>query len=117
MRFEQDEYYHYDLREPRQKIMNPEPTREIDKTMVAKSTEDWSNIPYYPTMKERRETVANNLLHQGKSIPLALRKQIQEDREKEARADLKTEEVHKVNVRLDKRVTFSREVIMSYSSR
>jgi hypothetical protein len=52
-RFEDDEYYIYDLREPTAKITNPEPSR---RTMnVNTTTEDWSNIVYYPTMQERKD--------------------------------------------------------------
>ena len=52
-RFEDDEYYKYDLREPIAKISNPEPKR---RTMnVNTTTEDWTNIPYYPTIQDRKD--------------------------------------------------------------
>lgn len=54
-RFEDDEYYKYDLREPLANITNPKVT---NRTMhVNTTTEDWGNIPYYPTIQERKDVV------------------------------------------------------------
>jgi len=85
LRFEQDQYYQYDIREPRRKIVQPNKLKEAQQTVV--STEDWSNIPYYPTMKERRENVARLLMSQGKQVPPVLLQQIEEDKRKEFQED------------------------------
>jgi len=84
--FEQDQYYNYDLREPKRKIIHPDKIKETRNTVP--STNNWSNIPYYPTTKERRENMANNLLAQGKQIPSDLLKQIEEDKIKELKLDI-----------------------------
>jgi hypothetical protein len=85
IRFEQDQYYQYDLREPRRKIIQPNKLKEAQQTVT--STEDWSNIPYYPTMKERREQVAKILVSQGKQIPPVLLQQMEQDNRKEYQED------------------------------
>jgi len=65
-RFEDDEYYTYDLREPTTKITNPELNR---KTMdVNPSTNNWTNIPYYPTTQERKDIVKRQQ-HQPPMLP------------------------------------------------
>jgi len=78
--FGSQEYYTYDLREPKRKIINPDKIRETKKTIV--STNDWTNIPYYPTTYEKRENVAKHLISMGKQVPPTLLKQIEEDRKK-----------------------------------
>ena len=77
VKFEQDSYYSYDLREPQRKIVNPNQLRETKKTVT--TTDDWSNIPYYPTKKERRENTAKTLASQGRAVPESLMKQIEHD--------------------------------------
>jgi len=84
-RFENDTFYNYDLREPKRKILNPDRLRETRNSLV--TTDNWTNIPYYPTTKERRENVAKHLLSIGKKVPDSLLKQIQEDSIKEVRND------------------------------
>ena len=79
--FGSEEYYNYDLREPKRKIIHPDKIRETRKTVV--STNDWSNIPYYPTDRERRENVAKYLISMGKQVPETLIRQIEEDKRKE----------------------------------
>jgi hypothetical protein len=59
-RFEDDEYYTYDLREPIAKITNPEPKRRTNH--VNTTTEDWVNIPYYPTIQDRKDAATRNQL-------------------------------------------------------
>ena len=86
IRFEQDKYYNYDLREPPRKILHPDKIRETTNTVP--STEDWSNIPYYPTTKEKREKMAKQLVDSGQKIPPSLVKQIQEDKMKELDQDV-----------------------------
>ena len=52
-RFEDDEYYKYDLREPVANITNPDVK---NRTMHVNTTpDDWGNIPYYPTIQERKD--------------------------------------------------------------
>jgi hypothetical protein len=84
--FGSQEYYTYDLREPKRKIINPDKIKETKKTII--STNDWTNIPYYPTTHERRENVAKYLVSMGKQIPQTLIKQIEEDRKKAASEDV-----------------------------
>ena len=95
VRFEQEQYYNYDLREPKRKIMNPDRIRETKK--VVTTTEDWSNIPYYPTTKEKREGIAQLLLAQGKTVPISLLQQIEEDKVKELQNDVYNKEVTELN--------------------
>jgi hypothetical protein len=83
--FGSEEYYNYDLREPKRKIIHPDRIRETRKTIV--STNDWSNIPYYPTDRERRENVAKYLMSMGKQVPDTLIRQIEEDKHKEVQED------------------------------
>ena len=84
--FGSEEYYNYDLREPKRKIINPDKIKETKKTVIA--TTDWSNIPHYPTTREKRENVAKYLVKMGKSVPPELIKQIQEDRQKDIEEDI-----------------------------
>jgi hypothetical protein len=83
--FGSEEYYNYDLREPKRKIVNPDKIKETHKTVV--STNDWSNIPYYPTNREKRENVAKYLISMGKQVPDSLIRQIEEDKQKEIHED------------------------------
>ena len=85
IQFGSEEYYNYDLREPKRKIINPDRIRETKKSVV--STNDWSKIPYYPTTKERRENVAKYLLSMGKKVPDSLIRQIEDDIKKESQMD------------------------------
>lgn len=77
--YENDDYFNYDLREPKRKIIHPNNLKQAKQAVV--STDDWSNIPYYPTSKERREQTLNFLIRTGKQIPINLLKQIQKDKE------------------------------------
>jgi len=83
--FGSEEYYNYDLREPKRKIINPDKIKETKKTVI--NTTDWSNIPHYPTNREKRENVAKYLLEMGKTIPPELLRQIQEDKLHEIEED------------------------------
>ena len=53
-RFEHDNYYKYDLREPPRKIIHPDriKTHKIDHL-----TDDWTNIPFYPTNEKKQEMI------------------------------------------------------------
>jgi hypothetical protein len=53
-RFESDNYYQYDIREPPRKIIHPD---RIKTNHVNFSTDDWSNIPFYPTAERKREMI------------------------------------------------------------
>jgi hypothetical protein len=83
--FGSEEYYSYDLREPKRKIINPDKIKETKKTVI--STTDWSNIPHYPTSREKRENVAKYLMKMGRAVPPELLKQIEEDKRKEIEED------------------------------
>jgi Txe/YoeB family toxin of Txe-Axe toxin-antitoxin module len=90
IKYDNEEYYQYDLREPKQKIVDLDPSKEIsinENDSFFSYKEDWTNIPYYPTLKEKRENLARDLIKQGKPIPPSLIKQIQEDRKKELESD------------------------------
>jgi hypothetical protein len=83
--FGSEEYYNYDLREPKRKIVNPDKFRETQKTVV--TTNDWSNIPYYPTTREKRVNVAKYLISMGKPVPESLLRKIEEDKKKDIEED------------------------------
>ena len=83
--FGAEEYYNYDLREPKRKIVNPDKIKETRKSVV--TTQDWTNIPYYPTTREKRENVANYLKNMGRSIPEKLMEQIKQDKKDEINED------------------------------
>jgi hypothetical protein len=92
--FAADNYTNYDLREPQRKVENPnqqpmnltnsQPPRNKRVNFVES---DWTNIPYYPTKKERREQAMQQLLKRGQSVPPSLVHQIEEDRIKEIKSD------------------------------
>ena len=81
-----DEYFHYDLREPKRKIIHPDKIRETTRTLV--TTKSWTNIPHVPTTKESRENIANLLRSTGKPVPALLAAQIQEDQRKDIDDDV-----------------------------
>lgn len=83
--FEQDQFYNYDLREPKRKIINPEFLRETKKTVA--STDDWKNIPYYPTTRERKENIVKLLISQGKKVPESLLREIEDINKSELVSD------------------------------
>jgi hypothetical protein len=79
LNYENDEYFNYDLREPKRKIYQPDlRLRHTDKVVAI--SDDWSKIPYYPTNKEKREKTAEIFIKNGKQVPGALLKQIQRDK-------------------------------------
>ena len=83
--FGSEEYYNYDLREPKRKIINPDRIKETKKTVV--TTNDWSNIPHYPTTREKRENVVKYLMSMGKQVPPELLRQIAIDKQNEIEKD------------------------------
>jgi hypothetical protein len=54
VRFEHDNYHSYDLREPPRQILHPS---KIKTKVVNYITNDWSNIPYYPTTNEKKQMI------------------------------------------------------------
>jgi hypothetical protein len=97
--FGTEEYYNYDLREPKRKIINPDKIRETRKTVA--DTTDWSNIPYYPTTREKRENVAQYLIKMGRSIPHELIKKIEQDQLDEINEDLFNKNIENKNINED----------------
>jgi hypothetical protein len=85
VRFENDNYYNYDLREPKRAIINPNKLRETRQTVV--TTDNWTNIPYYPTTLERKEDLVNKLIESSKPIPPQLIQEIKEMKKKEIHND------------------------------
>lgn len=61
VRFENDEYSSYDLREPPRKIINPTvftkgpETNNAHKQVQQLQADNWTNIPYYPDFAEKKE--------------------------------------------------------------
>jgi len=53
--YEGDEYFNYDLREPKRKIIRPDKIRQTKQ--VVGTTDDWSNIPFYPTNEKKQEMI------------------------------------------------------------
>jgi hypothetical protein len=86
IRFENDQFYNYDLREPKRKIINPDKIKETKQ--VISNTNDWTNIPYYPTTRERRENMAKSMISQGKQVPQDLLNQIENDKLNEVNTDI-----------------------------
>uniref|UniRef100_A0A6C0BAP1 Galactosyltransferase C-terminal domain-containing protein n=1 Tax=viral metagenome TaxID=1070528 RepID=A0A6C0BAP1_9ZZZZ len=52
VRFESDEYYEYDLREPKTQFKHANKGRLQN---PINTTEEWKHIPYYPTAEERKQ--------------------------------------------------------------
>lgn len=66
--FQDDKYYKYDLREPKRKIINPNnDLKQVMNTFT--STNEWSNIPYYPTTADQYEKIIKDLQTSGKKVP------------------------------------------------
>ena len=87
LQYENDEYFNYDLREPKRKIFRPDKVLQQTNKVVS-NTDDWSNIPYYPTNKEKRVQAAEYLINSGKQIPIDLMRQIQKDKEDTIKNDI-----------------------------
>jgi|APCry1669192647_1035423.scaffolds.fasta_scaffold00620_7 hypothetical protein len=85
VQFGSEEYYNYDLREPKRKIINPDKFKQTNNTVI--STNDWTNIPYYPTTREKKENMVKYLISMKKQVPVELLKQIANDKQKEVEQD------------------------------
>jgi hypothetical protein len=96
LRYENDEYFNYDLREPKRKIIHPDKLLKHANKVVT-NTDDWSNIPYYPTTKEKREQTAEFLLKTGKQVPLELLQQLQKDKEDTIKNDVYNKNINTVS--------------------
>ena len=53
-RFENNNYYKYDLREPPRKIIHPD---KIKTNKIDHITDDWTNIPFYPSSENKKEMI------------------------------------------------------------
>jgi hypothetical protein len=53
-RFENDNYFQYDLREPPRKIINPD---KIKTNKISTTLDDWTNIPFFPTAAKKKEMI------------------------------------------------------------
>jgi len=84
--FGTEEYYNYDLREPKRKIIHPDKIKETRKSVV--TTNDWTNIPYYPTNREKRENAAKQFIASGRPIPPVLLQQLAQDKQKDVEEDV-----------------------------
>jgi len=83
--FENDNFFNYDLREPKRKVIHPDKIKETRKVIA--SPDDWTKIPYYPTTKEKRQNLAKEFIAQGKPIPAQLSHQIKQDAISEVNSD------------------------------
>ena len=52
VKFQNEDFFEYDLREPKEKIIYSQDAETTAKTMINSS--EWRNIPYVPTTEERR---------------------------------------------------------------
>jgi hypothetical protein len=52
--FESEQYNKYDLREPKRKIIHPD---KIGTNKIETLTNDWTNIPFYPTSEKKKEMI------------------------------------------------------------
>jgi hypothetical protein len=82
--FEDEEHYSYDLRAPKREIIHPNKIKTFKPVVT---TQDWTNIPYYPTTAEKRINLAKHLISTGKQIPENLKRQMAEDTKKELDTD------------------------------
>jgi hypothetical protein len=53
-KFENDNYHKYDLREPPRKIIHPDKIKTVTSEHF---TDDWSKIPFYPTIQKKNEMI------------------------------------------------------------
>jgi hypothetical protein len=83
--FGSEDYYNYDLREPKRKIINPDKIKQTNRSVV--TTNDWTNIPYYPTTIERKENIVKQLISSGKPVPPQLLNEIAEAKKRELSQD------------------------------
>lgn len=92
--FAADNYTSYDLREPQRKIENPQALNFSQQTPKQNNQKkvnfvdsDWTQIPYYPTKKERKEQIAQDLIRRGKQVPVSLQHEIHKHQMEELKSD------------------------------
>ena len=86
IKFENDVYHNYDLREPTRKIIDPDNNMRTMRTIV--NNNEWANIPHYPTIMEKIENQIEKLSSQGRPIPPNLTQELENERKKEANEDV-----------------------------
>jgi len=96
--YESQEYFNYDLREPKRQIIKPNPLATYKRPSDILK-EDWTNIPYYPTTKERREFAAKAIAKNGNVIPHHLLKQLKQDTINEVSTDAYNKNIVDVQVK------------------
>jgi hypothetical protein len=82
--FVEEDYYMYDIREPRENILHPEKNRKPKQVVL--TTNEWVNIPEIPHNKmesKHREEFVKQLITSGKQIPRELLNQIKKDKKNE----------------------------------
>ena len=87
--FENDDYYNYDLREPKRKIIHPDKIKKINTNQYL--NDNWSKIPHYPTNLEKLEGIAKYLTSIGKPVPQNILMQIK------ATKEISNEDKHSTN--------------------
>jgi hypothetical protein len=53
-KFEDDNYHKYDLREPPRRIIHPDRIKTVKSEHI---TDDWTKIPFYPTIQKKNEMI------------------------------------------------------------
>ncbi len=61
IRFENDEYYEYDIREPAHQIINPDHSKKLQIQTITSNNNlpqnNWQSIPFYPNMEKRNQMI------------------------------------------------------------
>ena len=70
-----DAYHEYDLREPTSQISSPDDSKQLLQKPVVATTDEWTHIPYYPTIQERKD-IARRLIETQISDKFQLQQQI-----------------------------------------
>ena len=52
---ESDTYHEYDLREPTSQVSSPDNSKQLFKNPAVITTDEWTNIPFYPTIQEKKD--------------------------------------------------------------
>lgn len=89
--YESQAYFAYDLRQPKRQIIRPTndgANNHQHPPHVTATMEDWTHIPYYPTVKERRLQYAQRMQEQTGTISPQLLQQLERDQRKEIQSDV-----------------------------
>jgi hypothetical protein len=104
---ENNSYYKYDLREPPQKINNPQ--NMINNSEINHVNQDWSNIPLYPTAKQKsklirefgekraNEIIKYNYNNTGENNNNTNIKYTQQSHSQQSHSQFQSNEVRKIN--------------------